>query len=108
MQRLGRTARRRITWNGCVTDRDQSYDTLNTDADRGTLYPIYAEQYNACPAPLMPLSYDFAALKTKVDSATPNGGTKQPIGIAWGWQSPHLELAAQCASRGRELLQRRC
>jgi hypothetical protein len=35
----------------------------------------------------MPLTYDFAALKAKVDSLVPNGGTNQTIGIAWGWQS---------------------
>ena len=35
----------------------------------------------------MPLSYDFSALKNKVDSLNPNGGTNQPIGIAWAWQS---------------------
>lgn len=76
------------TWNGCVTDRDQNYDTLNTtptSANPSTQF--YAEQYNACPAQLMPLTYDFAALKAKVDSLVPNGGTNQPIGIAWGWQS---------------------
>ena len=75
------------TWNGCVTDRDQSYDTLNTAPTGGPSTRFYAEQYDACPAQLMPLSTDFAALKTKVDSLTPNGGTNQPIGIAWGWQS---------------------
>jgi hypothetical protein len=35
----------------------------------------------------MPLSTDFTALKAKVDSLDPNGGTNQPIGIAWAWQS---------------------
>lgn len=74
------------TWNGCVTDRDQSYDTLNT-APTGPSTWFYAEQYTACPAQLMPLSTDFAALKSKVDSLVPNGSTNQPIGIAWGWQS---------------------
>ena len=54
-------------------------------ADRGTLHPSSTPSNTiACPAQLMPLSYDFAALKTKVDSLTPNGGTNQPIGIAWG------------------------
>jgi Flp pilus assembly protein TadG len=81
------TPKNHNTWNGCVTDRDQSYDTLNTAPTGGPSTRFYAEQYNACPAQLMPLSYDFAALKTKVDSLTPNGGTNQPIGIAWGWQS---------------------
>ena len=75
------------TWNGCVTDRDQSYDTLNTAPTGGPSTRFYAEQYDACPTQLMPLSTDFGALKTKVDSLTPNGGTNQPIGIAWGWQS---------------------
>ena len=36
---------------------------------------------------MAPLTTDFASLKTKIDSLTPNGGTNQPIGIAWGWQS---------------------
>ena len=75
------------TWNGCVTDRDQNYDTLNTAPTGGPSTRFYAEQYDSCPAQLMPLSYDFAALKSKIDSLTPNGGTNQPIGIAWGWQS---------------------
>jgi Flp pilus assembly protein TadG len=75
------------TWNGCVTDRDQNYDTLNTAPTGGPSTRFYAEQYNACPAQLMPLTYDFAALKTKIDSLNPSGGTNQPIGIAWGWQS---------------------
>ncbi len=81
------TPKNHNTWNGCVTDRDQNYDTLNTAPTGGPSTRFYAEQYDACPAQLMPLSYDFAALKTKVDSLTPNGGTNQPIGIAWGWQS---------------------
>lgn len=81
------TPKNHNTWNGCVTDRDQNYDTLNTAPTGGPSTRFYAEQYNACPAQLMPLSYDFAALKNKVDSLTPNGGTNQPIGIAWGWQS---------------------
>ncbi|MES2194181.1 MAG: TadE/TadG family type IV pilus assembly protein [Pseudomonadota bacterium] len=81
------SAKNHNTWNGCVTDRDQNYDTLNTAPTGGPSTRFYAEQYDACPAQLMPLSTDFAALKTKVDSLTPNGGTNQPIGIAWGWQS---------------------
>jgi Flp pilus assembly protein TadG len=81
------TTKSHSTWNGCVTDRDQPYDTLNTAPTGGPSTQFYAEQYNACPAQLMQLSYDFTALKAKIDSLTPNGGTNQPIGIAWGWQS---------------------
>ncbi|MDB5576990.1 MAG: Pilus assembly protein TadG [Bradyrhizobium sp.] len=81
------TPKNHNTWNGCVTDRDQNHDTLNTAPTGGPSTRFYAEQYNACPAQLMPLTYDFAAVKTKIDSLVPNGGTNQPIGIAWGWQS---------------------
>jgi Flp pilus assembly protein TadG len=76
------------TWNGCVTDRDQNYDTLSTapiTSNQSTLFP--AEEWSACPVPLMPLSYDWSALKSKIDTMTPNGNTNQSIGLAWGWQS---------------------
>lgn len=81
------TASNHNNWNGCVTDRDQNYDTLNTTPTANPSTQFYAEQYNACPAQLLPLTYDFAAVKAKIDSLVPNGGTNQPIGIAWGWQS---------------------
>ena len=80
------TPKNHNTWNGCVTDRDQNYDTLNTTPTSSSTQ-FYAEQYNACPAELLPLTTDFTAAKAKIDSLTPNGGTNQPIGIAWGWQS---------------------
>lgn len=76
------------TWNGCVWDRDQNYDTLNTApvlSNSSTLFP--AEQWRACPVPLMPLSYNWAALKGLIDTMTPNGNTNQGIGMAWAWQS---------------------
>ena len=76
------------TWNGCVTDRDQNYDIQSTapvTSNPSTLF--VAEQYNACPVQLMPLSYDWTALKAKIDTMTPNGNTNQAIGLAWGWLS---------------------
>jgi Flp pilus assembly protein TadG len=74
------------TWNGCVTDRNQNYDTLNSaPIAGGTLFP--AEQYSYCPTPLMPLSYDWTALHGKVDALAPAGNTNQSIGLVWGWQS---------------------
>ncbi len=73
------------TWNGCVMDRDQNYDTMNTAPTAGALFP--AEQYSSCPAQLMPLSSDWTALNNKIDAMSPNGTTNQTIGLAWGWQS---------------------
>jgi Flp pilus assembly protein TadG len=75
------------TWNGCITDRDQNYDTLNTTPmTGGTLFP--AEQYSACPtAAVLGQTYDWTALNNVVDSMTANGNTNQAIGLALGWQS---------------------
>ncbi|WP_339034076.1 pilus assembly protein [Bradyrhizobium symbiodeficiens] len=83
------------TWNGCVTDRDQDYDTKNTtptSGNVGTLFP--AEQYSYCNTgssaylqPVMPLSYDWSALKTRIDAMKPTGNTNQGIGLAWGWMT---------------------
>ncbi|MFZ2137742.1 MAG: VWA domain-containing protein, partial [Xanthobacteraceae bacterium] len=80
------TPKNHNTWNGCVMDRDQNYDTTNTAPTTGsTLFP--AEQYSYCPVPVMALSYDWTALNTKIDAMTPNGGTNQAIGLQWGFQS---------------------
>jgi Flp pilus assembly protein TadG len=74
------------TWNGCVTDRDQNFDTTNDAPTAGsTLYP--AEQYSSCPVQLMGLSNDWTALSSKINVMTPNGNTNQAIGLQMGWQS---------------------
>jgi len=74
------------TWTGCVTDRDQNFDTTNDAPTAGAnLYPT--EQYSSCPVPLMQLSNDWVALSSKIDSMQPNGNTNQAIGLQMGWQS---------------------
>ena len=74
------------TWNGCVTDRDQNYDTKNDSPVAGaTLYPT--EQYSSCSAPLMGLSNDWTKLNAKIDAMTPVGNTNQAIGLQVGWQT---------------------
>jgi Flp pilus assembly protein TadG len=73
-------------WNGCVTDRDQNYDTTNdTPVAGATLYP--AEQYASCPAALLGLSNDWTALNAKIEDMRPRGNTNQAIGLQMGWQS---------------------
>ncbi|MCK1384879.1 pilus assembly protein [Bradyrhizobium sp. 21] len=81
------------TWTGCVVDRDQDYDTKNTtptSGNVGTLFP--ADQYSYCNTssssylqPIMPLSYDWSSLKSRIDDMKPTGNTNQGIGLAWGW-----------------------
>ena len=86
------------TWTGCVTDRTQDYDTKNT-APTSSNAPtmVVAEEYvsgstkycksgtNPYMPPIMPLSYDWAALKTMIGTLQPTGNTNQGIGMAWGW-----------------------
>jgi Flp pilus assembly protein TadG len=74
------------TWNGCITDRDQPYDTTNAaPTNSATRFPT--EQYNECPVAIMPLSYNWTALKTKIDAMQPKGNTNTTIGLEWGWHS---------------------
>lgn len=77
-------------WNGCVTDRDQPYDTT-LDTPTGTArFP--ANQYNACPDAILGMttvygSSNVKTLKDKIDDLSANGGTNQAIGMAWAWQT---------------------
>lgn len=74
------------TWNGCVTDRDQNFDTTNSAAAVGsTQYPT--EQYSSCSASLIPLTNDWTALNAKIDTMVPVGNTNQAIGLQVGWQT---------------------
>lgn len=75
-------------WNGCITDRTQNYDTMNTTpvaSNPNTLFPT--EQYSYCPLALLPLTDDWTALSTEVDNMYAGGNTNQTIGFVWGWQS---------------------
>jgi Flp pilus assembly protein TadG len=92
-------------WTGCVTDRTQPYDTQSTapaQASVATLFP--AEEYNEnnetyCKPgntpplkQIVPLSYDWTNIKATINAMQPTGGTNQPIGIAWAWQSLQQSL----------------
>jgi Flp pilus assembly protein TadG len=84
-------------WEGCVRDRTYPYDvqddppsTANSD------YPVYD-----CGSltSMLPLSYDWTALNSKIDAMSPNGNTNVTIGLVWAWhaltaQAPLSEAAA--------------
>jgi len=80
------TPKNHNTWNGCVMDRDQNFDTTNA-APSAPSSQFPAEQYGYCPVPLMALSYNWNTLNAKIDAMTPAGGTNQAIGLQWGFQS---------------------
>jgi len=74
-------------WNGCVYDRDQNNDVLNT-ATAGTAATRFrAHQASNCPTPMMPLSQTWTDLHSKIDAMTPAGNTNVTIGMAWAWQT---------------------
>lgn len=80
----------RNNWNGCVTDRDQPFDTTNAAPTGTARYPAY--QYNACPEPILGMTTVYGndnveILKGKINDLSANGGTNQAIGMAWAWQT---------------------
>lgn len=81
------------TWTGCINDRDQDYDTKNTDPgsafnDGTPSKRFYAEQWSDClPATITPMSNKWQTLKDQITAMKPSGNTNQAVGLAWGWQS---------------------
>jgi Flp pilus assembly protein TadG len=84
-------AEKHKNWNGCITDRDQSYDqkvdvpTSTSTTSPTKLWP--AEQFGDCPAAMKGLTYDWTSLNGVVDSLAPVGNTNQGIGLVWAWQA---------------------
>ncbi|HEY2249382.1 MAG TPA: TadE/TadG family type IV pilus assembly protein [Bradyrhizobium sp.] len=74
-------------WNGCVGDRDQSYDTTSTAAS-STTTKFPADQDQNCPAAqVTPLTYNWTAVNNTINVMSPGGATNQTIGLQWGWLS---------------------
>jgi Flp pilus assembly protein TadG len=81
------TPKNRSNWNGCVKDRDQNDDVLNTATGSTAATKYRAHQASACPAAMMPLSSDWTALNNKIDAMTPTGNTNVTIGMQMAWQT---------------------
>lgn len=95
-------------WNGCVEDRDQNYDTLNTlppatgGGSNATRYPAHENtsgNSNCNLQTIMPLSHNWTALATHIDNMVSAGNTNTTIGLAWGWNmlTPGAPLSAAAA-----------
>jgi hypothetical protein len=67
--------------------------SFNTDqnvmgVDITKTYTMFAaEQYGSCSPKMMPLNYDWTAMKNLVTSFYPSGNTNQGIGLAHAWMS---------------------
>ena len=100
----------KTAWDGCVRDRNQSFDVSNTAPSfaannasktningvaedyRSATTPATSDgfqpfQYLTCPATLMRLSYDWTALNNKIDELQPNGNTNVTIGLSWAFHA---------------------
>jgi Flp pilus assembly protein TadG len=93
------------SWTGCVMDRNQDYDTMNTAATTGntsTLFPAApptlaghntASDWSlTCPTQMIGLtdvlnSTGWTNLNKTVTNMTAGGATNQTIGLAWAWQT---------------------
>jgi Flp pilus assembly protein TadG len=79
------------TWNGCVMDRDENYDTTSTTPSSSTTATMVpAEQYGDCPVQMMPMTSvkgSKQSLLDKITAMAPDGGTNQQIGMFWAWQT---------------------
>jgi hypothetical protein len=81
------------SWEGCVADRDQSYDVDDTApnaAALSTLYPKVQCSGNQSLAEVRGLSDNYNAIRTHAQTMGASGNTNVPIGIAWG----HATLSA--------------
>jgi hypothetical protein len=71
-------------WNGCVGDRDKSYD-VDATAPSSTTTDFVADQDVFCPAAkLLPLTYNWTNVNNTINAMSPNGATNQTIGLQWG------------------------
>ncbi|WP_162148394.1 pilus assembly protein [Asticcacaulis sp. YBE204] len=80
-------------WDGCLVDRDQSYDVNETTPSGSTaLYPArpcypYSGVDSPSLSPVSALSTDIAAARTYVKNLDPSGNTNITIGVQWGLET---------------------
>jgi Flp pilus assembly protein TadG len=76
----------KANWAGCVADRDQPNDVKDTtpNGSAATMFPVAA---CGSLAKALPLTNDWNALESMVDTMTPTGSTNVTIGMMWGWQA---------------------
>jgi len=78
-------------WQGCVEDRDQPNDTLDTtpSSDIHTKFPATSCSGITTVLPLTDIfdTQGFTDLNSKVDAMRSSGNTNVTIGLVWGWHA---------------------
>ena len=76
-------------WNGCVGSREGNqalapgFNASTTVADDDRMVGVTSN----CGEPLLPLTRDLNAIRTKVSSLRASGFTYLPAGLMWGWRT---------------------
>src|SRR5882757_3517091 len=70
-------------WDGCVRDRTYPYDVQDDPPNASVVATLFPAHNCGSLATLMPLSYDWTALNSKIDAMSPNGNTNVTIGLMW-------------------------
>jgi hypothetical protein len=75
----------KANWGGCVADRDQPNDVKDTaPSGGGSLFPV-ADCGGLAKS--LPLTTDWTALESMVDTMNLAGMTNVTIGMMWGWHA---------------------
>ena len=106
----------RTKWNGCVTDRDQNYDTKNTTPSSsnaptmvvaeedipsdGSTELLQDRAVQPYVQPIVPLSYDWSSLKTAIDSLDADRQYQPGHRTGMGLADAGRRRAVQCAGQG--------
>lgn len=73
-------------WQGCVIDRDQSNDVLDTTPTT-SVHTLYPAANCGSLAQAQPLTSEWTALGNRVDQMVASGNTNITIGLVWGWHA---------------------
>lgn len=94
-------------WKGCLTDRDQPYDTNDESPAIGNdrRFPMTDDDDCGDLATIVPLTNDLTSLRNQVDALVAGGNTNVTIGVAWGMAAlspgnPLPEAAATTDTEG--------
>ncbi|MDF2970070.1 MAG: hypothetical protein K0R61_520 [Microvirga sp.] len=78
-------------WSGCLYDRDQPHDVMDTfpdSSDAATLFkadPNRAKSSSCLIGPITPLTSNLGSLNAPIDAMLPAGNTNITVGLAWGY-----------------------
>lgn len=76
------------SWKGCIQDRNQSHDVLDSEpVDAATKFPAAKCPNGNSLAELLPLTNDWQQLRLRTNQMSPNGNTNVTIGLVWAWHA---------------------